>query len=596
MVWSFLYTFRSDRTVEDELTILDVWLDDNYWILVFQKINIGQLCFSMVHQHLRILRSDLIVQKWLLAFIGSKCTRPNYYLHLLFFWWMWPWHHFLCAICVSTISGETPQPSCDSSLLQLGTASPCLSLIHIPKTGGAAMEITRSLAAGIPTLYTSQCHAAVEKHRAKMTIANVTAAGDMLGRMWGACDDQLKCSFPVGNSSQCLLSHVSVENSPSTMDTTGGTACSKWHIPPGLDATVAASLTSCDPFCVVRSPMERLISEFTWQRYKHGCCDPACFEEFVASKLTSPLGIDDCHFVPQVFYVFEQGDHKNGKQICKHILQYHQINDIFPALMTRYGLDTLHLNKRIHAHQDRKICDLTPTAATLEMVRNFYAADYEAFGFWTFEHSRIKHVWLEKNGSRPALSLVFKGRQVLFSSNVISDWKSFFRKSGISVAIHLNPSQSVGRVFPSACEGEDYPQQKLRCASPPTAGGTQGLLLEFSFLAGNQIHNWWMELSKRLRIDFLLQQFAGWWNRFPSRISRFFWGRSWALMDLLGWGDGHCNTWFLNSLPKKCSKPDMVPALKKMEIPLDFRFHCDFLGEGIVMFLQDFAIPHFSIF
>ena len=78
------------------------------------------------------------------------------------------------------------------------------------------------------------------------------------------------------------------------------------------------------------------------------------------------------------------------------------------------------------------------------------------------------------------------------------------------MAIHLNPSQSVGRVFPSACEGEDYPQQKLRCASPPTAGGTQGLLLEFSFLAGNQIHNWWMELSKRLRIDFLLQQFAGW--------------------------------------------------------------------------------------
>lgn len=85
MVWSFLYTFRGDRTVEDELIILDVWLDDNYWILVFQKINIGQLCFSMVHQHLRILRSDLIVQKWLLAFIGSKCTRPNYYLHLLFF-------------------------------------------------------------------------------------------------------------------------------------------------------------------------------------------------------------------------------------------------------------------------------------------------------------------------------------------------------------------------------------------------------------------------------------------------------------------------------------------------------------------------------
>eukprot|EP00434_Breviolum_minutum_P010515 symbB.v1.2.009276.t1/scaffold584.1/size184464/11 len=294
---------------------------------------------------------------------------------------MWPWHHFLYAICVSTISGETPQPSCDSSLLQLGTASPCLSLIHIPKNGGAAMEITRSLAAGIPTLYTSQCHTAVEKHRAKMTIANVTAAGDMLGRMWGACDDQLKCSFPVGNSSQCLLSHVSVENSRSTMDTTGGTACSKWHVPPGLDATVAASLTSCDPFCVVRSPMERLISEFTWQRYKHGCCDPACFEEFVASKLTSPLGIDDCHFVPQVYYVFEQGDHKNGKQICKHILQYHQINDIFPALMTRYGLDTLHLNKRIHAHQDRKTCDLTPTAATVEMVRNFYAADYEAFGF-----------------------------------------------------------------------------------------------------------------------------------------------------------------------------------------------------------------------
>ena len=308
---------------------------------------------------------------------------------------MWPWHHFLFAICTSTISGETSQPSCDSSLLQLGAATPCLSLIHIPKTGGAAMEMTRSLAAGVATLYSSQCNAAVKRKRAKMAIATPTLLGSqMLGRMWGACDDQLKCSFPVGNSSQCLLSHVSVENSPSTMHTRGGKACSKWHVPPGLDATVAASLTSCDTFCVVRSPMERLMSEFTWQRYKHGRCDPAHFEAFVASKLTSPLGIDDCHFVPQVYYVFEKGDHKNGKQICKHILQYHQMKDTFPALMTLYGLNTLHLN-RIHAHQDRT-CDLTPTAATVEMVRNFYAADYEAFGFWTFELSRIKHVWLEK--------------------------------------------------------------------------------------------------------------------------------------------------------------------------------------------------------
>ena len=63
---------------------------------------------------------------------------------------------------------------------------------------------------------------------------------------------------------------------------------------------------------------------------------------------------------------------------------------------------------------------------------------------------------------------------VLFSSNVISDWKSLFPNQGISVAIHLNPSQSVGRVFP-ICEGED-PEQKLRCASPPTAGGTQGIV------------------------------------------------------------------------------------------------------------------------
>ncbi len=79
----------------------------------------------------------------------------------------------------------------------------------------------------------------------------------------------------------------------------------------------------------------------------------------------------------------------------------------------------------------------------------------------------------------------------------------------------------------------------------------------------NKIHNGWMEPSDYM--DFLFQ---GSLSEIVSRPSHGrVWlmidmrGRSWALMDLLGWGDGHChcNTWFLKTLRKNVCKSDMEP-------------------------------------
>ncbi len=86
----------------------------------------------------------------------------------------------------------------------------------------------------------------------------------------------------------------------------------------------------------------------------------------------------DCHYVPQVYYVFENGDHKKGKQVCHHILRMGQLHQEFPALMSSYGLH--HVQLVDHEHTGR-VCDLKPLAPTIQMVKDFYKADYEAFGF-----------------------------------------------------------------------------------------------------------------------------------------------------------------------------------------------------------------------
>ena len=77
-------------------------------------------------------------------------------------------------------------------------------------------------------------------------------------------------------------------------------------------------------------------------------------------------------------YVFENGDYKHGRQICRHVIKTDDLETKFPSLMKQYDLDVELAGP--HWHFFGK-CDLTPTPKTVEMVKTFYAGDYSAFGF-----------------------------------------------------------------------------------------------------------------------------------------------------------------------------------------------------------------------
>ena len=135
-------------------------------------------------------------------------------------------------------------------------------------------------------------------------------------------------------------------------------------------------------FCVLRDPMQRFLSQFSWDiRFWEGNeerCNAESFEDWAARKLTGlNLGVD-CHYVPQVYYVFENGDYKHGRQICRHVIKTDDLETKFPSLMKQYDLDVELAGP--HWHFFGK-CDLTPTPKTVEMVKTFYAGDYSAFGF-----------------------------------------------------------------------------------------------------------------------------------------------------------------------------------------------------------------------
>ena len=178
-------------------------------------------------------------------------------------------------------ASETACETCETSLLQTvhshndiaheshsqNVKSSCLSFIHIPKTGGGSIEFARIKAAGTewnprlsPDDRDGKCFEKVRHDRLSRFKGDHSHPNASF-RFWGACDDQIQCSSDNATSTHCHFT------------TRAGALgrCSRWHVPPGLDVTVAASYTrnpfdkscTCDTFCVVRDPMQRFLSQFS---------------------------------------------------------------------------------------------------------------------------------------------------------------------------------------------------------------------------------------------------------------------------------------------------------------------------------------------
>ena len=239
-------------------------------------------------------------------------------------------------------------------LLQSRKSQPlksCLTFIHIPKTMGGSIEMSRLRSHGVEVDQESMFPVCQRERSRVMQLKHPK------GFLWGACDADL---YSINTWPQCT---------------------SKWHRPPGLHEPLRAYFTeSCDSFCVVRHPLQRFISQYAMHGRGRTNCSAEDLEKYAKNSFAARISTQDCHLMPQIFYVFEEGKPEN-QPICRHVLNMSSIKVDFPKLMKQYGLENVTLpDDRVHEFGHG--CQVVPTAKTLEMVKSFYYQDYAAFGFY----------------------------------------------------------------------------------------------------------------------------------------------------------------------------------------------------------------------
>jgi hypothetical protein len=208
-----------------------------------------------------------------------------------------------------------------------------IEFIHIPKTGGTSMEVLSTL----------------------------------LGTQWGlhAWERQLRAAGPV------------------TKDTPNECRCSAHHRPPScLMSYFQDKIT----FAIVRHPTLRFISEFCWRnRYLRWDLAPEQLltkMELTIEKLVSgnaPPQRFDCHLVPQVTYT----------EFADFVLYFERLEEDFGCLndlLIRQEVKIPHDNRSPDTCTQRlTFRDLSPES--LQKLEEFYAADFERFGYRRFSTS-----------------------------------------------------------------------------------------------------------------------------------------------------------------------------------------------------------------
>lgn len=271
-------------------------------------------------------------------------------------------HNATLRESLSSESGTTTSPSAPPSdllnstvppTIPLGTAaSPtpsvvgtCLRFLHIPKNAGTSIE----------QLW--------RKYSDKMHEHGDTAL------TWHKARGKIECSSPL-DEDYCSVGGLANSDK-----------CPRWHIPPHLDDRVRASYSSCTIFCIVRDPVDRLISEYF---YRWGTCKKKQFKKWINHQIkvgaTEPYR-ESCHMVPQSEYIWgPDGRSGNTTKFCHRVLRFETLDQDFKQLMDEYGLP-VKMSKRKNTRDVS--CKLLDEFASLAMplVRKSYYQDVELLGY-----------------------------------------------------------------------------------------------------------------------------------------------------------------------------------------------------------------------
>mmetsp|Transcript_92453 Transcript_92453/g.245558 ORF Transcript_92453/g.245558 Transcript_92453/m.245558 type:complete len:282 (-) Transcript_92453:8-853(-) len=210
-----------------------------------------------------------------------------------------------------------------------GPRGKCLNFLHIPKTAGTSIELI----------------------------------GAKAGRSWGVTDTDMHCS----KETLCGPKHVP-QCCCCEMPDLMRTKCARWHVPPSMDAKLAAHYEECETFCVVRDPLTRYRSELSW----HGAhCATDSFTAYEVHQAEFHPYMLGCHMIPQVEFVG-----RNGSRHCQHVLKLESLEQDFQTLMRKFGIKA-----ELAVHMFDKACKAPLADDVRAAVKRYYAEDYAALGY-----------------------------------------------------------------------------------------------------------------------------------------------------------------------------------------------------------------------
>ena len=153
--------------------------------------------------------------------------------------------------------------------------------------------------------------------------------------------------------------------------------CSAWHVPPRY---APRARHRPQTFCVVRDPLERLLSEFRFREFPDRN-DRDAAEAWLRTVLPKLNSCDlDCHLLPQHEFVWDA----RGRRTCDHVLRHDRLRPGFDAL-TEAANATLAqaptFRRRLGAPAAAQVTAAQIDPSLARSVRCAYETDLCLFGF-----------------------------------------------------------------------------------------------------------------------------------------------------------------------------------------------------------------------